>query len=294
MAQFFSLFGNVEDQIVESFQKGGGVPYSQYPKFSGLMAEMSSQIFDSALVGGTLELAPGLVAKLKDGIDVADVGCGRGHAINLMAKEFPRSRFIGYDFSEEGVAAGRKEAQELGLSNARFEVKDVSTLDGAQKFDLITAFDAIHDQAKPRRVLKGIADALKPDGTFLCVDMAASSNLEDNIGHPMGPMVLHDLDLPLHDGVAGAGRRGPGHDVGRAEGARAVRGGRLQGDRRQEGGGRLHEQLLRSQEVAAGAVSLQQVSTSAEPPEPIGDEQVGRASSPTSWPPSDSRHQPSS
>ncbi len=85
---------------------------------------------------------------------------------------------------EQGIAAARKEAEEMGLSNARFEVKDVATLDGSEKFDLITVFDAIHDQAKPRRVLRGIADSLKDDGVFLCSDIQGSSHVHENIGHP--------------------------------------------------------------------------------------------------------------
>ena len=187
--QFTALMGNVEDQIVECFRKGGGVPYSAYPAFQRLMAEESAQVQDVTLVDVTLPLVSGLVEKLKTGIDVADVGCGQGHAINLMAKAFPTSRFIGYDFSEEGVAAGRAEAKEMGLSNAQFEVQDAATLDETAKFDLITVFDAIHDQAQPRKVLANISKALKPDGVFLCVDIQASSNLEENMEHPLAPML---------------------------------------------------------------------------------------------------------
>ncbi len=210
MVQMLSLFGAVEDQIVDSFLNGGGVPYSMYPKFQTLMAEQSATIFDATLTGVTLNLAPGLVDRLKAGIDVADVGCGRGHAINLMAKEFPASHFIGYDFSEAAVAAGKAEAAEMGLPNARFEVKDISTLDGSQKFDLITAFDTIHDQAKPRRVLKGIADSLKPGGILLCVDVAASSEVHENIEHPLGPMgymvsTFHCMTVSLALGGEGLG-----------------------------------------------------------------------------------------
>lgn len=189
MMQFLSQMGNVEDRIVESFQKGGGVPYSEFPKFQRLMAEMSADISDATLIDVTLPLVPGLVDRLKAGIDVADVGCGSGHAINLMARAYPNSRFIGYDFSEEGIATGKSEAKAWGLANAEFEVKDAAKLDGSRKFDLITVFDAIHDQAKPRTVLKGIADALKDDGVFLCVDIAASSNVEENMEHPLGPML---------------------------------------------------------------------------------------------------------
>lgn len=202
MIQFMALMGNVEDQIVDCFKNGGGVPYSAYPKFQKIMAEESAQVFDATLINVTLPLVPGLVDRLKEGIDVADVGCGQGHAINLMAQAFSNSRFIGYDFSEEGVAAGKAEAKAMGLSNADFEAKDVSTLDGSRKFDLITVFDAIHDQAQPAEVLKGISDSLKADGVFLCVDVAASSKLEENMDHPLGPMLyavstLHCMTVSL-------------------------------------------------------------------------------------------------
>ncbi len=187
--QFIPFLALVEDGIIESFRNGGGVPYSDYPNFTKLTAEMTGQVFDATLIDVTLPLVPGLVDQLKAGIDVADVGCGAGHAINLMARAFPDSRFIGYDFSDEGIAAGRAEAAALGLSNAEFEVKDAATLDGARPFDLITVFDAVHDQARPAAMLSGIAAALKPEGVFLCVDIAASSDVAENIDHPLGPFL---------------------------------------------------------------------------------------------------------
>jgi ubiquinone/menaquinone biosynthesis C-methylase UbiE len=130
-------------------------------------------------------LVPGLADRLTAGIDVLDIGCGSGHAINVLAHAFPESRFVGYDFSEEAIATGRREAAQLGLANASFEVVDVARLAEENQFNLITAFDAIHDQAEPRTVLANIARALRPDGVFLMVDIAASSNLEDNLDHPM-------------------------------------------------------------------------------------------------------------
>ena len=200
--QFTALMGNVEDQVVECFRKGGGVPYSAYPAFQKLMAEESAQVQDAVLVDVTLPLVPGLVEKLKAGIEVADIGCGQGHAINLMAQAFPNSSFTGYDFSEEGIAAGKAEAKALGLSNAQFEVRDAATLDETARFDFITVFDAIHDQAQPRKVLANIARALKPDGTLLMVDIQASSNVEENMEHPLGPMLygvstLHCMTVSL-------------------------------------------------------------------------------------------------
>ncbi|MEP6661865.1 MAG: class I SAM-dependent methyltransferase [Acidimicrobiales bacterium] len=210
MAQFTALMGGVEDEIVGCFRLGGGVPYSRFPKFQELMAEMSGQVHDAALIEGELALVDGLIDRLRAGIDVCDVGCGQGHAINLMAKEFPNSRFTGLDFSEEGIAAARKEAAELGLTNTTFEVKDAAKLDGSRKFDFITVFDAIHDQAKPDVVLKGIAGSLKPGGVFLCVDIAGSSNVEDNLEHPMAAMLysvstFHCMTVSLALDGAGLG-----------------------------------------------------------------------------------------
>jgi SAM-dependent methyltransferase len=210
MTQFMALMGKVEPKVVEAFRKGGGVPYSEYPEFQRLMAEESAQIFDATLLDVTLPLVPGLVDRLNAGIDVADVACGQGHAVCLMAKAFPNSRFVGLDFSAEGVAAGKAEAASLGLSNARFEVKDAAILSGPPQFDFMTVFDAIHDQAQPARVLKGIQDSLRPGGTFLCVDIRASSDLAGNLEHPLGPMMygvstMHCMTVSLALGGTGLG-----------------------------------------------------------------------------------------
>ena len=185
VAQFIPLMATVEQPLLECFRNGGGVPYSEYGDFHRIMAEESAASHDAGLLTEVVPLVDGLAERLADGIDVLDVGCGSGHAINVLAAAFPASRFVGYDFSEEGVATGRREAAELGLANATFEVVDVAQLAEENQFDLITAFDAIHDQAAPRTVLANIARALRPDGVFLMVDIAASSNLEDNIEHPM-------------------------------------------------------------------------------------------------------------
>ncbi len=201
-ARYVPEMASVEEGIIHSFKNGGGVPYSEYKRFHTIMANESAQVFDATLIDVTLPLVPGVVDKLEAGIDVADVGCGSGHAINLMAQAFPKSRFVGYDFSEEAIATGKAEAQQMRLSNARFEVKDVATLDGSAQFDFMTAFDAIHDQAHPDRVLKGIFESLRPGGTFLCVDIAGSSELHENLEHPLAPSLysistLHCMTVSL-------------------------------------------------------------------------------------------------
>jgi SAM-dependent methyltransferase len=210
VAPYIPLFGSVETEVIECFRNGGGVPYSAYPGLQEQLDNETRPVYDATLVDKTLPVVPGLVERLEAGIDVADVGCGSGHAINLMAQAFPNSRFTGYDFSEDGIQRGEAEAEALGLENAGFEAKDVANLDAAGRFDLITAFDTIHDQAQPRKVLEEIATALRPDGTFLMVDIAASSNVEENIEHPLGPTLyafscLHCMTVSLALGGEGLG-----------------------------------------------------------------------------------------
>lgn len=208
VAQFIPLLGEVEQKIVQCFRTGGGLPYSAYPRFHTLMAEESGEVFDASLVDTILPMAEGLPAKLAAGADVADIGCGSGHAVNVMAQAFPASRFTGLDFSDEGLHTARAEAQRLGLANASFVARDVAELDATDAYDVITVFDAIHDQAKPAQVLANIHRALRPGGVLLMVDIKASSRLEDNIGVPMAPYLytvstMHCMSVSL--GLDGAG-----------------------------------------------------------------------------------------
>ncbi len=209
-AQLIPLMGSVEDPVVESFRKGGGVPYSAFPRFHEVMAEDSGQTVVAALTEHILPLVAGLTERLEEGIDVLDVGCGSGRALNLMARKFPNSRFVGYDFSEEAIARARAEAEEHGTTNVRFEVKDAATLDEKARYDLITTFDAVHDQAKPAAVLEGIAGALRDDGVYLMQDIAGSSHLQNNMDHPVAPFIytvstMHCMTVSLALGGAGLG-----------------------------------------------------------------------------------------
>jgi SAM-dependent methyltransferase len=209
-AQFIPMLGEVEQKIIPCFRNGGGLSYAEYPRFHALMAEMSGEVFDAALVDVILPFAEGLPEQLRAGADVADFGCGSGHAVNVMAQAFPASRFTGIDFSDEGLAVGAAEAERLGLTNATFEQHDVANMDVIEAYDAITAFDAIHDQAQPDRVLGNIYRALRPGGVFLMVDVKASSNLEDNIGEPLATYIytvstMHCMSVSLAFDGAGLG-----------------------------------------------------------------------------------------
>ncbi|MDN5855202.1 MAG: methyltransferase domain-containing protein, partial [Actinomycetia bacterium] len=149
MTPFIAMLAEVEQPIIDCFRDGGGLPYSAYERFHDIMAANSAGAVDAALVDVVLPLVSGLPDRLRDGIDVLDIGCGRGHAVNVMARAFPNSRFTGYDFSAEAIENARREVVDWELTNARFDIVDVARLDEAAQYDFVTAFDAIHDQAEP-------------------------------------------------------------------------------------------------------------------------------------------------
>lgn len=201
-AQFIPVLAQVEDEIIHCFENGGGVPYEKYHRFHDVMAEESSQTVLAELIDGILPIVPEIIEKLQQGIRVLDVGCGSGRAINLMAKTFPSSQFVGYDFSKEGITNAEREKEDLGITNSSFEQQDVANFDHEDHFDLITAFDAIHDQANPEKVLENIKRSLKPGGVFLMQDIAGSSKLENNLDHPLAPFLytvscLHCMTVSL-------------------------------------------------------------------------------------------------
>jgi 2-polyprenyl-3-methyl-5-hydroxy-6-metoxy-1,4-benzoquinol methylase len=208
--QFVPLLGSVEDKLVACFRNGGGVPYSEFPRFHEVMAEESSQTVVAALEPHILPLVPGLTSKLEAGIDVLDVGCGSGRAMIALAERFPNSSFAGYDFSEEGIARARAEAGSKGLKNVRFDVRDAANIGETATYDLITSFDAIHDQADPAGMLASIEQALRPHGVYLIQDITGSSHLEKNYDLPVAPFLytisyMHCMTVSLAYGGAGLG-----------------------------------------------------------------------------------------
>ena len=213
LAQYVAMMGFVEDKVIDCFHRGGGVPYSAFPRFHEVMACDSKQTVVDPLFDHLLPLIPGISLALHNGIEVLDVGCGRGKALLKMAARFPQSRFTGWDLSEEATRDARNEATALGLGNVTFKVRDLSNFHETAPpaaFDFITAFDAIHDQARPDHVLAGIRRALKPDGVFLMQDIGASSNVAENTGHTIGTLLYslsctHCMTVSLAQGGLGVG-----------------------------------------------------------------------------------------
>lgn len=211
--QYFSVLGTVEDDILECFRHGGGVPYSKYPRFHEVMAEESGQSVLSSLDSHIIPLIPGLADKLADGINVLDLGCGSGRIMCELARTYPNSRFVGIDLSNEAVSNARREAESLGLQNIEFIERDITNLDQdgpVEEFDLVTTFDAIHDQARPLNVLKGIFRALKNDGNYLMQDINGTGDLSKDKEHPIGTLLytiscMHCMTVSLAQGGEGVG-----------------------------------------------------------------------------------------
>lgn len=212
-AQYLPALAGVEDEILGCFREGGGVPYSAYPRFHEIMAEDSGQSVVDVLDELILPLVPGIRERLAAGIRVLDLGCGRGCALLEMATRYPASRFTGYDLSAEAIGWAREQAGERGLRNIRFEVRDLTDFDETAEphaYDLVTTFDAVHDQAKPARLLRGIARTLRPDGVYLMQDIHAATDVRDNLAHPLGPFLytvslLHCMPVSLAQGGDGLG-----------------------------------------------------------------------------------------
>ncbi|MEM0984156.1 MAG: methyltransferase domain-containing protein [Planctomycetota bacterium] len=208
--QFLPVLASVEDEIVECFRHGGGVPYSSYPRFHEVMAEESDQTVVAGLFDSILPLAQGMVERLEQGATLVDVACGRGHALMAMAKRFPRSSFAGYDLSTEATTYAEVEAARRGLTNVRFKSKDLSSFAEPEMYDFATGFDVIHDQKDPAGLLAGVFASLKPGGVFLAQDITGSSNVADNIGGPVAPFIytiscMHCMTVSLAQGGAGLG-----------------------------------------------------------------------------------------
>jgi SAM-dependent methyltransferase len=175
-----------QPKVQAAFKSGGGVAWGHQ---AGCMFCAVARFFrpgyHNHLVKEWLPALNGVVEKLNHGARVADVGCGHGWSTVLMAKAFPKSQFIGYDFHPGSIEAARAHAEMHAVSaNTRFEVGLAKDYPGTD-FDLVTCFDCLHDLGDPAGAAAHIRRSLKPDGTWMIVEPMAGDSLEQNL-NPVG------------------------------------------------------------------------------------------------------------
>ena len=210
--QLPALLG-ILDPLTEAFRQGGGVPQSAYHEslYTG-MERNALATYRHLLTQQWIPAMPAVQAALERGIQVADIGCGSGHALIALAEAFPNSHYTGYDVYAPTIALARQNAEQAGVADrVRFAALDASR-GIPEQYDLISTFIVIHDAANPRALLRAIHDALRPDGIYLCAEVKASSKLEKNIG-PMGAYcygvsVLYCMTTSLAEGGEGLGTAG--------------------------------------------------------------------------------------
>jgi SAM-dependent methyltransferase len=202
--------GAVQHRVLECFRSGAGMSYDEYPHFHEIMAEDSAGTVTASLFDHVLPLAPDLTARLERGIDVLDAGCGRGSALRALAARFPASRFVGYDLCADAVAFANDAARQADLSNVVFEARDLTGYAERDRFDLVTSFDAVHDQKDPQGLIRSLHDALRPGGVYLMQDIGGSARLENNLEFPMASLLYavscaHCTPVSIAQGGPGLG-----------------------------------------------------------------------------------------
>jgi 2-polyprenyl-3-methyl-5-hydroxy-6-metoxy-1,4-benzoquinol methylase len=175
-----------QDKVEAAFRTGKGVGWGDQSQcLFCSVGRFFRPGYHNNLVASWLPALEGVVKKLETGATVADVGCGHGFSTILMAKAFPKSNFIGYDFHDGSIERAREHAAQHGVAaNTRFEVAMAADYP-AKDLDLVTFFDCLHDMGDPASAARHVRQSLKPDGSWMIVEPAAGDRLEDNL-NPVG------------------------------------------------------------------------------------------------------------
>jgi len=183
--QVISAMMKDEPKLVEAFRTGEGVGWDEH---DAALFEGTERFFRpnyaANLVDQWLPSLEGVREKLERGARVADVGCGHGASTILMAKAFPKSVFIGFDYHGPSVGTARRKAARAGAGNASFEVATAKDFHGSQ-YDLVTFFDCLHDMVYPRGAAEHVKRMFRPDGTWMIVEPYAGDRIEENL-NPIG------------------------------------------------------------------------------------------------------------
>jgi SAM-dependent methyltransferase len=176
--------GRIVDRLTDAFKTGAGIGWHEHDQgvFSGC-----GRFYRAGYLGNLLQswipAMEGLSARLESGIRVADIGCGHGHSTLILAKAFPQSRFIGFDYHEASVQAATERARDAGLTNVAFQVGSGADYPGI--YDFVAIFDALHDMGDPGACARHVRQSLAPGGTWMIVEPYAGDRVEENL-NPIG------------------------------------------------------------------------------------------------------------
>lgn len=175
-----------EDQITECFKTGKGLGWHEHhPELFVGTERFFRPGYAANLVAAWIPSLEGVDEKLKRGARVADVGCGLGASTILMAKSYPKSEFVGFDYHDKSIETATQRAKDAGVAERiRFEVSSAKSYPG-KDYDFVTFFDCLHDMGDPAGASSHVHSTLKKDGTWMIVEPFAGDKLEDNL-HPIG------------------------------------------------------------------------------------------------------------
>ncbi|MBU6957084.1 methyltransferase domain-containing protein [Pseudomonas sp. CVAP len=180
-AAVIASFYHDKDKLIAAMRGNGALAWGDH---HNCMFKGTERFFRPGyrahLVGEWLPALEGVVGKLKAGAKVADVGCGHGASTVVMAKAFPASSFVGFDYHAPSITTATQRAEEGGVADrARFVQSTAKNFPG-NDYDLICYFDCLHDMGDPVGAAKHAYESLKPDGTVLLVEPYANDHLDEN------------------------------------------------------------------------------------------------------------------
>ncbi|HZU30849.1 MAG TPA: class I SAM-dependent methyltransferase [Candidatus Angelobacter sp.] len=173
-------------RIVESFRTGAGMGWHEHEDgvFHGC-EKFFRPGYAANLISSWIPALHDVKQKLEAGARVADVGCGKGASTLLMAKAFPKSRFIGFDYHDKSIEAAREAARREGVADrVTFEVAKAKDYPG-KDYDFVAVFDCLHDMGDPIGAAAHVRQSLAKDGTWMIVEPFANDQLKDNL-NPIG------------------------------------------------------------------------------------------------------------
>lgn len=211
MAGVFAAAGSVMADITAAFVSGAGVtPQTYGAPMAAATDAITRPTFEHVLQPVLVPMVDGLAERLARGVRVADIGCGAGRAVHALAATYPASTFVGLDVGVTEIDLATKSAADQGLTNTRFVNHDAAQLDALGPFDVVTAFDVVHDLGAQADVLAAVRRSMASGGVFVVVEPNAASSLAENRAHPFGVMgygmsALYCLQISLATGGTGAG-----------------------------------------------------------------------------------------